>query len=289
MFDTILVPIDDSPGSQRAFEAAVTLAKQYGSAVHVLAVVDEHGPRDDEWDRDGDSPAAAFIDAHSGAVDADGIDVTPAVREGVVHDEILDYADETGVNLVVMGTHGRTGVRRYLLGSVTEKVVRLSDVPVLSVKADAESGAVAFEDILLPTDGSSGAEAAIEPTAALASETDATVHVLSAVDTRSLGIDVGSTVIIDELESVAEDAVATASERLHEEGVGAVKTAVAHGIPYQVILKAIDDNDVDLVVIGTHGRTGIDRYLLGSVTEKLVRTAPVPVLTVRSPDAGDEA
>ncbi|WP_336338976.1 universal stress protein [Haloarcula brevis] len=287
MFDTILVPIDDSPGSQRAFEAAATLAKQYGSAVHVLAVVDEHGPSDGEWDYDGDSPAAAFLDEQSDA--ADGIEVTSAVREGVVHEEILDYADERGVDLVVMGTHGRTGVRRYLLGSVTEKVVRLSDVPVLSVKADAEPGGVRFDDILLPTDGSSGAEAAIEPTAALAGETDATVHVLSAVDTRSLGIDVGSTVIIDELESIAEDAVATASERLYDQGVGAVKTAVAHGIPYRVILQAIDDNDVDLVVIGTHGRTGIDRYLLGSVTEKLVRTAPVPVLTVRSADAGDEA
>ncbi|GCF12387.1 universal stress protein [Haloarcula mannanilytica] len=289
MFDTILVPIDDSPGSQRAFEAAATLARQYGSTLHVLAVVDEHGPSDGDWDYDGDSPAATFVDEQTDVVDTDGIDVTPAVREGVVHEEILDYADENGVDLVVMGTHGRTGVRRYLLGSVTEKVVRLSDVPVLSVKADADPGAVAFEDILLPTDGSSGAEAAIEPTAALAGETDATVHVLSAVDTRSLGIDVGSSVIIDELESIAEDAVATTSERLYEAGVGAVKTAVAHGIPYQVILQAIDDNDVDLVVIGTHGRTGIDRYLLGSVTEKLVRTAPVPVLTVRSSDAGDGA
>lgn len=289
MFDTILVPIDDSPGSERAFEVAATLAKRYGSAVHVLSVVDEHGPRDGEWDYDGDSPAAAFLDAHADEFEADEIDVTPAVREGIVHEEILDYADESGVDLVVMGTHGRTGVRRYLLGSVTEKVVRLSDVPVLSVKADAEPDEVAFDDILLPTDGSSGAEAAIEPTAALASETDATVHVLSAVDTRSLGIDVGSSVIIDELESVAEDAVATASDRLYEEGVDVVKTAVTHGIPYRTILKAIEDNDVDLVVIGTHGRTGIDRYLLGSVTEKIVRTAPVPVLTVRPSDAGDEA
>ena len=79
MFETILVPIDDSPGSQRAFEAAVTLAKQYGSAVHVLAVVDEHGPSDGEWDYDGDSPAAAFLDEQSDA--ADGVDVTPAVGE----------------------------------------------------------------------------------------------------------------------------------------------------------------------------------------------------------------
>ena len=288
MFDTILVPTDGSPGSERAFEVAATLASTHDATVHVLSVVDDHGPTDDDWDYDGDSPAAAFIESQADHVDTDGLSLTPVVREGVVHDEVLDYADETDIDLIVMGTHGRTGVRRFLLGSVTEKVVRLADVPVLSVKADAERGPVSFDDIMLPTDGSSGAAAAIEPTGALASATDATVHLVSVVDTRSLGIDVGSSVIVDELESVATDAVETASDRLSELGVGTVETAIAHGIPYRAILEAIEDADVDLVVIGTHGRTGIDRYLLGSVAEKLVRTSPVPVMTVRAPEAGDE-
>ncbi|MGB9932334.1 universal stress protein [Haloarcula amylolytica] len=287
MFDSILVPTDGSPGSERAFEVAATLASTHDAAIHVLSVVDEHGPTDD-WDYDDDSPAEAFIESQADHVDTAGLSVTPAVREGVVHDEVLDYADETDIDLIVMGTHGRTGVRRFLLGSVTEKVVRLADVPVLSVKADAEPGTVSFDDILLPTDGSSGAEAAIEPTGALASETDATVHLVSVVDTRSLGIDVGSTVIVDELESVATDAVENAADRLSGMGVEAVETAVSHGIPYRAILDAIEDADADLVVIGTHGRTGIDRYLLGSVAEKLVRTSPVPVMTVRAADAGDE-
>ncbi|MEF8828578.1 MAG: universal stress protein [Haloarcula sp.] len=288
MFDTILVPTDGSPGSERAFEVAATLASTHDATVHVLSVVDEHGPTDD-WDYDGDSPAEAFIESRTDHLDTDDLSITPAVREGVVHDAVLDYADENDVDLIVMGTHGRTGVRRFLLGSVTEKVVRLADVPVLSVKADAERGPVSFDDIMLPTDGSSGAAAAIEPTGALASATDATVHLVSVVDTRSLGIDVGSSVIVDELESVATDAVEDASDRLSELGVGTVETAIAHGIPYQAILEAIEDADVDIVVIGTHGRTGIDRYLLGSVAEKLVRTSPVPVMTVRAPDAGDEA
>jgi nucleotide-binding universal stress UspA family protein len=289
MFDSILVPTDGSPGSERAFEVAVTLAGNHGATVHVLAVVNEHGPTDDSWDYDGDSPAEAFIEAQADRVDTSGLTVTPVVREGAVHQEILDYADEADIDLVAMGTHGRTGVRRFLLGSVTEKVVRLADVPVLSVKADAEPGTVSFDDILLPTDGSSGAEAAIDPAGALASETDATVHLVSVVDTRSLGIDVGSTVIVDKLEAVATEAVGTASDRLSELGVGTVETAVAHGVPYRALLDAIEDTDADLVVIGTHGRTGIDRYLLGSVAEKLVRTSPVPVMTVRAPGAGDES
>ncbi|WP_146417287.1 universal stress protein [Haloarcula hispanica] len=288
MFDRILVPTDGSPGSERAFEVAATLASTHDAAVHVLSVVDEHGPTDD-WDYDGDSPAEAFIESQADHVDTEGLSVTTAVREGVVHDAVLDYGDENDIDLIVMGTHGRTGVRRFLLGSVTEKVVRLADVPVLSVKADAEPGTVSFDDILLPTDGSSGAEAAIEPTGALASATDATVHLVSVVDTRSLGIDVGSSVIVDELESVATDAVGDASDRLSGMGVETVETAITHGVPYRAILDAIEETDADLVVIGTHGRTGIDRYLLGSVAEKLVRTSPVPVMTVRAPDASDES
>ncbi|RLM95499.1 universal stress protein [Haloarcula sp. Atlit-7R] len=289
MFDRILVPTDGSPGSERAFEVAATLAGTHDAAVHVLSVVDEHGPTDDDWDYDSGSPADAFVESQTDHVDTEGLSVTPAVREGVVHDAVLDYADENDIDLIVMGTHGRTGVRRFLLGSVTEKVVRLADVPVLSVKADAEPGTVSFDDILLPTDGSSGAEAAIEPAGALASATDATTHLVSVVDTRSLGIDVGSTVIVDELESVATDAVGGASDRLSELGVETVETAITHGVPYRAILDAIEDTDADLVVIGTHGRTGVDRYLLGSVAEKLVRTSPVPVLTVRAPSASDES
>ncbi|MCJ0618710.1 universal stress protein [Haloarcula hispanica] len=288
MFDRILVPTDGSPGSERAFEVAATLASTHDAAVHVLSVVDEHGPTDD-WDYDGDSPAEAFIESQADHVDTEGLSVTTAVREGVVHDAVLDYGDENDIDLIVMGTHGRTGVRRFLLGSVTEKVVRLADVPVLSVKADAEPGTVSFDDILLPTDGSSGAAAAIGPAGALASATDATVHLVSVVDTRSLGIDVGSSVIVDELESVATDAVGDASDRLSGMGVETVETAITHGVPYRAILDAIEEADADLVVIGTHGRTGIDRYLLGSVAEKLVRTSPVPVMTVRAPDAGDES
>ncbi|WP_058996118.1 universal stress protein [Haloarcula sp. CBA1127] len=288
MFDRILVPTDGSPGSERAFEVAATLASTHDATVHVLSVVDEHGPTDD-WDYDGDSPAEAFIESQADHVDTEGLSVTAAVREGVVHDAVLDYGDENDIDLIIMGTHGRTGVRRFLLGSVTEKVVRLADVPVLSVKADAEPGTVSFDDILLPTDGSSGAEAAIEPAGALASATDATVHLVSVVDTRSLGVDVGSSVIVDELESVATDAVENTSDRLSEMGVETVETAIAHGVPYRTILDAIEEADADLVVIGTHGRTGIDRYLLGSVAEKLVRTSPVPVMTVRASDVGEES
>jgi nucleotide-binding universal stress UspA family protein len=140
-----------------------------------------------------------------------------------------------------------------------------------------------YQHILLPTDGSEGLAAAAAHVGAVAERFDATVHVLSVADTRnrfespSSGL---SPEVWDEAEHErAEAAVADAVDALPD-GV-AVETHVAEGVPKTAILDAIDDLPVDLVVMGTHGRTGIDHYLIGSVAEKVVRKSPVPVMTVR--------
>lgn len=183
-----------------------------------------------------------------------------------------------------MGTHGRTGVERYLLGSVAEKVVRRSDIPVLTVRS-SDDGRVTFPytDVLVPTDGSEGAIATVTPAVSTASTYGATLHTLSVVDTQSLGIDVRSTAIVEKLERMAQEAVSIVEEQPALASVSKTKTVVDYGLPSESIRSYIEANDIDLVVIGTHGRSGIPRYLLGSVTEKLVRTSPVPVMTVRMP------
>jgi nucleotide-binding universal stress UspA family protein len=209
-----------------------------------------------------------------------------AVRTDIPHRAILDYASERDIDLVIMGTHGRTGVERYLLGSVTEKIVRLSDVPVLTVKADDDDGGATYPytDILVPTDGSEGAEAAIDPAVDVARTYDARLHALSVVDTMATGVDVRSGTIIESLERSAQSAVETLDERATQASVSAVETAIEHGTPYRGIRSYVERHDIDLVVMGTHGRSGIERYLLGSVAEKTVRTSPVPVMTVRGPE-----
>lgn len=140
-----------------------------------------------------------------------------------------------------------------------------------------------YDRILVPTDGSAEGEQAVAHAVELASEHGSTVHALYVINTASYaGLPMESSWEgIDEmLRADAEDAV-TAVERLARERNVPVQTAVVEGSPSKQIVHYAEANDCDLVVMGTHGRGGIDRLLLGSVTEKVVRGSNVPVLTVR--------
>ncbi|MFB6161284.1 MAG: universal stress protein [Haloferacaceae archaeon] len=143
-----------------------------------------------------------------------------------------------------------------------------------------------YEDILLPIDGSDAAEAAVEHAADLARTYDATVHVFCAVEPIPTA-EADAATLIETMQEDAERVVADAASRLREDGVD-VTTAVRTGSAYRTILSYVEDAGVDLVVMGTHGRSGVGRVLLGSVTEKVVRHADVPVLTVRRADADEE-
>lgn len=137
-----------------------------------------------------------------------------------------------------------------------------------------------YERILLPTDGSEPAERAVEQALSLAELTDATLYVISVADQTVVPPDVRAGTVLDQLEETAAETVANVKSRAEADDV-AVTTAVLRGTPHRAILDYADDEDVDVVVMGTHGRRGLDRYLIGSVTERVVRLSDVPVLTVR--------
>ena len=138
-----------------------------------------------------------------------------------------------------------------------------------------------YDRILVPTDGSETAAKAVEHAVDLAEQYDATLHVLSVVDpTRFSTVGVDPSSVLVAVEKGAREAVEAVEAAAEEAGVP-TETTVVRGSPAQTITEYATDNDVDLVVMGTHGRTGLDRYLLGSVTERVVRTSSVPVLTVR--------
>ena len=285
MFERILVPTDRSDPARRALEQAADLATRYGATLTALHVVDTR-------ELDGGSGVDERTEAARTELDdaLDDLDVDPTpegvVRAGIPSEEILDYADDAGMDLIVMGTHGRTGVRRYLLGSVAEKVVRLSDVPVLNVHpAEVDAGTVPYERILVPTDGSDGANVAVDCATDLATTYGAELHTVSVVDTGAMAPDVQFDVIMDQLQNRAQAAVETVAETAREAGIEDTQTAMLEGRAYDAIKSYAEDERIDLIVMGTHGRSGLDRYLLGSVAEKLVRTASVPVLTVRMPEA----
>ncbi len=136
-----------------------------------------------------------------------------------------------------------------------------------------------YERILVPTDGSEGAEKAIEHALDLAEKYDAEIHAYYVVDVRAESTTDLWSNLVGEFEEVGEKATESIEERAEDRGIKAV-TEVEHGIPHREIVSYSGENNIDLIVMGTHGRTGLDRMLLGSVTEKVVRNADVPVLTV---------
>ncbi|QWC20583.1 universal stress protein [Halorubrum sp. 2020YC2] len=140
-----------------------------------------------------------------------------------------------------------------------------------------------YSEILVPTDGSPASDAAIEHAIDLADRYDARLHALYVVDGGAYSsIEAGAEVVVDALESEGEEATGRVADAAAEAGVECVAT-VTSGTAYRSIRDYVDENGIDAVVMGTHGRKGLDRYLLGSVTERVVRTSEVPVLTVRQP------
>lgn len=267
MYDTILIPTDGSDAATTAARYGLTLADRFDATVHVLSVVDPDrfatgtvGDVDDLVRRQ----SAHFERRARAAVDRVAASSSRPVETHVVEGRpatvLADAIDDYDADLVAMGTHGRSGVDRYLLGSLAERTLRTAHVPVLAVRADGPPDAdPVMETILLATDGSEGAERAADHAIAVASATGARLHALT------VGDDDGPAV--------------RAANRAREVGVDATAAARA-GRPHEAIESYAADHDADLVVVGTHGRTGVERVLLGSVAERVLRSATRPMLVV---------
>ncbi|WP_137285610.1 universal stress protein [Halorussus salinisoli] len=285
MYEDILLPFDGSDGAAEALHHAAEIAHWADATIHILFVADT--TRDsvtvvgtqvvDALVQEGEDiveEAEKTLSTLEVNYDSDVVQGNPAPT-------IIEYAERYDHDLIVLPTHGREGVSRYLLGSVTEKVVRLSTVPVLTVRMQPDEQLIfPYENILIPTDGSAGATHAAEHGLSLAASLDATVHVLSVVDETSLGLDVRSTTSGRESEQAATDAVDDLVSEAETHGIANTVRHIEHGAPIEIILDTIESNDIHAVVMGTTGRRGTDRILLGSIAEKTVRSAPVPVITV---------
>jgi nucleotide-binding universal stress UspA family protein len=290
VFDQILFPTDGSDGAAFAFDHVVALAARHDATVHIVNVADAtqngilqiRGDDVEALEREGDRIVRqAAEQAHRR-----GVDTVTEVLRGEPYREIVDYAERHGLDLVVMPTHGRRGLERFLLGSTSERVVRRAEVPVLTVRPDDDARVThPYRDVLVPTDGSDCANQALAIGVDIAEAEDAALHLLSAIAITALGVDVRTDVQMALLEESAHELLDESATFADDAGVEAAAKTVEYGPSiHQAILTYIDEHDIDLVVAGTHGRTGFDRYVLGSVTEYLVRTSPIPVLTVRAPE-----
>jgi nucleotide-binding universal stress UspA family protein len=289
VFEEILFPTDGSDGAAFAFEHVLHLAARHDATVHVLNVADTtqdglleiRGDDVDALEREGDR----IVREAAEQADEQGVETVTEVARGEPYHEIVDYAERHGLELIVMPTHGRRGLERFLLGSTSERVVRRADVPVLTMRPDDDvTISHPYQDVLVPTDGSDCANQALAIGVDVADAEDAALHLLSVIAITALGADARPDIRMEMLEESANELLDEAAAFADDAGVDAASTAVEYGPSiHRAILTYIDDHDIDLVLVGTHGRTGFDRYVLGSVTEYLVRTSPIPVLTVRAP------
>ncbi|WP_335999056.1 universal stress protein [Halorientalis halophila] len=283
MYDRILLPTDGSDAAIAAEDATFEIAAAHDATVDVLNVADT--ARDSVTNVQGEvvdalvSEGERIVEAVEERADERGVTVRTAVLQGDPSATIADYASEYDVDLVVMPTKGRSGLERVLLGSVTERVISSTPVPVLVLNPDADREfAYPFERVLVPTDGTTAGDRGVSAGSAVATGTGATLHLLTVVEGASLGPDVRSAGTSERLTAAAEEVLEQAREQAVAAGVETVETATEHGQPYREIRSFVEEPGVDLVVLGVDDDSEFGRFLWGGVTSKLVRTSPVPVL-----------
>lgn len=294
----ILLARDFSPISNQALRHALDLASRTGATLHLLyAEVLHENPfpssKAPSPSADLDEVREQLRQKGNGApLATDPTDVE--VREAVVRDvaaapAILNYADDNDIDLIALGTHGRRGVKRLLLGSVAEEVVRHSDRAVLTVRGhetEKDRGGPSIDQILVPVDFSQFSRQALRTARELAAVYDARIDALHVVEEKlHPAFYVGG---VKSIRDVAPDIESKAQDRL-DEFVEAtlgpdVETAthVVLGKPAPAISSFVETHGIDLVSIATHGQSGLERFLLGSVTEKVVRHVGCPVLTLKA-------
>ncbi|WP_257298953.1 universal stress protein [Haloarchaeobius sp. FL176] len=276
MFERLLIAVDGSDCATRAARVGVEVAATYGATVDAVAAAH------DELDEDDAEEVLADVEAIG--EDA-GVTVSSHVVTGRPARSVVSLADEVDADAIVVGRHGHSGFRERLLGSTTERVLRNTDRHVLTVPAGGES-ADDYTDILLPTDGSEDAAAAADPATDLASTYGATLHVLGVVDVvresgpfSAGGVDQA---YIDRLLDAEREGVdALADDCADRAGDGlSIERAAVTGTPSEAIVEYVEDNGVDLVVMSSSGQSSLTGQLLGSTTDRVLRTIDEPVLVV---------
>lgn len=284
----ILFPTDLSKSADHAMRQAVELAVQLQARLDVFHVVTLHAadPGElketlDDYLKKLEDEVFADLAERSDVIKRRGVSVDVSVERSVSASEaIVDKAAATKADVIVMGTHGRTGFGKLLLGSVAEQVVQHAPCDVVTVGKDAtvaESEA-GFSPILVPVDFTDYSEKAIVRADKLAGADGRLIlqHVVTAPLHPSFYA--GGATRMFQVDPELPDRIREQLKGLYE---GAGELVVTEGNAAEEILKAADSHEVQMIVMGTRGLSGLDHVLLGSVTERVIRQAKVPVFAVK--------
>jgi nucleotide-binding universal stress UspA family protein len=302
MYKKILVPLDGSLLAEVALGPATALARRTDAEVILLRVpalerilITVRGSTGVLWPdqalEHSRQEAQLYLDARARALRDDGVNVQSEVLEGDIASVIIDRAEALGADLIALSTHGYSGVTRWMLGSVTAKVLRSTALPVLVVRAGRP-----LHRVLVPLDGSPLAERALGPALELARHLSHTVTLLRVIDDavpvsrgdlrrlerveRGLGQTADGFDLYDETRASLE----RLAHRWRRPELP-VEVEVDVGDAAECIITHAVSKGIDLVAMATHGRTGLARWVYGSVTDKVMRAAPCSMLVVRPPAA----
>jgi len=290
MIATILIARDFSASSEHALACGLDLAKRFDATLHMVAVK-VHA--DDPFDST-DEPAGLidrireqFKERSRASLTAGGFDPgSLRVHHALIRREapapaLLEYVDDHEIDLIVLGTEGRRGMRRALMGSVTEEVLRLAPCPVLTARAEEDADAPRIERVVAPTDLSKASWSALRYALSIARAYDVPLAALHVVEDASVPVAYGVDIAPQGAADVRSYAQRALNEQLARLGVSSTHASafVEEGHPVREIIAFAAPSD--LMVMPTHGRTGLDRTFMGSVAENVIRRATGPVLSAR--------
>lgn len=313
MYSTIIVPLDGSPFAELALPIAARLARRHGAALHLVAAHSSFvrpleitgapvydSAFDDERRRELGDYLAGVADRLRAEQGTQAKITHRLLNAGGAAQAISEEAGQRDADLIVMTTHGRGGFARVWLGSVATELVRSSPTPILLVRVPEDGPRTPAVDVaglshvLVPVDGSPLAEAAVDHALALVQPAGARCTLLRVVRTADTLLPYDQTFwtpseqeIMDEQREIAERYVRELADRVRARSAGGGEGGTVDAVvvlepdPARAILRAAADGGVDLLALSTHARSGVTRAFLGSVTDKVVRGAEVPVLVVR--------
>jgi nucleotide-binding universal stress UspA family protein len=293
-FQRVLIPLDGSPFAEHVLALLPRVATPAETELVLVSVIEPVRYAFNRVDFTLATLATyirnstqAYIDSQRERLCNAGYSVTSHVLDGDAAGCIVELAETVHAELIAMTTHGRSGFVSWALGSVAERVVQGANIPVLLMRQEMENGASPLRRILVPLDGSALAEQALPIAQRLARSTGAQLLLLQVLQE----LDAGSKRMLFANEAEADAAIAgwraDAEEYIQKiagepamDGVVAVaRTAV--GAPEKVLGATIVDEDIDLVVMSTHGRTGLSRWYYGSIANKVLHSASCPLLLIR--------
>jgi nucleotide-binding universal stress UspA family protein len=299
-FARVLCPTDFSEFSSAASTYAAALAASYGSSLRLLHVLTPFPIVAPFGDVPGDvrlyesqrTQGDQALAAEAARIRRPGFTVDVELRDGSAVHEILAAAEEWPADVIVLGTHGRGGMERLVLGSVAEKVLRKARCAVLAVPhaaiAPAKAGSVRLSHVLCAHDGSAASAAGVAYAVSLAERTGARLTLVSVVESVPYGGDftgpdfAAFRAARDLHAREALDSAVTAEVRIRCN----VHDRLVYGHPAQQILAVAEQETPDLIVMGVQGRGALDLLMFGSTANHVVRHAACPVLTVRPPAPG---